>query len=59
MSTAMKRVTNTGYIGFLGKDQGYPKGEYWQIGLECGHSYMRPKKDSKAKQLNCPRCAKE
>ena len=53
-----KRVTNRGYIGFLDKDQGYPKGEYWQIKLECGHRQTLLKEASLVKRAACPQCAK-
>ncbi|KKK55182.1 hypothetical protein LCGC14_3077130, partial [marine sediment metagenome] len=56
--TESKRVTNRSYIGFLGEDQGYRDGEYWQIKLECGHRQTLLKKASLVKQAICPQCAK-
>ena len=58
MANETQRVTNRCYIGVLGKDQGYPDGEYWQIKLECGHRQTLLKEASLVKRAVCPQCAK-
>ena len=56
MSTKTQRVTNRCYIGNLGKDQGYPDGEYWQIKLKCGHRQTLLEEASLVKRAACLVC---